>query len=101
MTTYYVDSSALVKRYVNETGSDWLQALCTPTAGHTLALAHIGLVELAAALAMKVRQGTLDATMRAVLPPEPHRQAVSTSYGYVQGKCKSVRYGASTTPKTA
>lgn len=67
MTTYYVDSSALVKRYVNETGSDWIQALCIPAAGHTLALAHIGLVELAAALAMKVRQGTLDTTMRDAL----------------------------------
>lgn len=67
MTTYYLDSSALVKRYVNETGSDWIQALCTSAVGHTLALAHIGLVELAAALAMKVRQGTLDATMRDAL----------------------------------
>ncbi len=67
MTTYYVDSSALVKRYVNETGSDWLQTLCAPAAGHTLALAHIGLVEVAAALAMKVRQGMLDATMRDAL----------------------------------
>ncbi len=25
MTTYYGDTSALVKRYVNETGSEWLR----------------------------------------------------------------------------
>ena len=77
MTTYYVDSSALVKRYVNETGSDWLQALCTPAAGHTLALAHIGLVELAAALAMKVRQGTLDAATRDALLRDVQHDAMA------------------------
>jgi uncharacterized protein len=28
MPAYYLDSSALVKRYVTETGSAWVQALC-------------------------------------------------------------------------
>lgn len=60
MTTYYADSSALVKRYVTETGSSWIQALCDPKAGHVIALAHIGLVEVAAALAVKHRQGILE-----------------------------------------
>lgn len=64
MTTYYADSSALVKRYVNESGSTHLQTLCDPEADHVIALAHIGLVEIAAALAMKVRQGTLPASIR-------------------------------------
>lgn len=64
MTTYYADSSALVKRYVNEAGSAWVRSLCEPTANHTLALAHIGLVEIAAALGMKVRQGVLAASIR-------------------------------------
>jgi predicted nucleic acid-binding protein len=59
VTTYYADSSALVKRYVNEGGSDWIRAICDPTAGHFIALAHIGLVEIAAALAVKYRQGHL------------------------------------------
>lgn len=61
MTTYYVDSSALVKRYVTEIGSGWMQTICDPTAGHILALAHVGLVEIAAALAAKHRQGVLPA----------------------------------------
>ncbi len=64
MTTYYVDSSALVKRYVVETGSAWVQTLCDPSAGHVLALAHIGLVEVAAALGIKHRQGALIASVR-------------------------------------
>lgn len=64
MTTFYADSSALVKRYVNETGSSWVQTLCDPTAEHIIALAHIGLVEIAAALGVKERQGALSATLR-------------------------------------
>lgn len=60
MTTYYADSSALVKRYVTETGSSWIQSLCDPKAGHVIALAHIGLVEVAAALAVKHRQDILE-----------------------------------------
>jgi hypothetical protein len=59
-----MDSSALVKRYVIETGSAWVQALCDPSAGHVLALAHIGLVEAAAALGIKHRQGALAAPIR-------------------------------------
>jgi predicted nucleic acid-binding protein len=64
VTTYYVDSSALVKRYVIETGSVWIQGICDPTAGHVIVLAHIGLVEIAAALAAKTRQGVLPAPVR-------------------------------------
>ncbi len=64
MTTYYADSSALVKRYVTEMGSAWVQTLCDPAAGHVIALAHIGLVEIAAALGIKHRQGVLPASTR-------------------------------------
>jgi predicted nucleic acid-binding protein len=64
VTTYYADSSALVKRYVVETGSDWMQTLCDPEAGHIIALVHIGLVEIAAALGVKHRQGHLAASIR-------------------------------------
>ena len=67
MTTYYVDSSALVKRYVNEIGSNWVQTLCDPAARHVLALAHIGRVEVAAALGIKERQGILPTKIRDAL----------------------------------
>ena len=30
MNSYYLDTSALVKRYVDETGSDWLRAIVDP-----------------------------------------------------------------------
>ena len=67
MTVYYADSSALVKRYVNENGSGWIQELCEPTSGHVIALAHIGLAEIAAALGAKHRQGDLTVSMRDAL----------------------------------
>jgi predicted nucleic acid-binding protein len=55
---YYFDSSALVKRYALETGTDWIKRLCEKE-GNVQAIAHIGLVELAAALASKQRGGFL------------------------------------------
>ncbi len=64
MTVYYADSSALVKRYVNEIGSAWVQAICEPAANHIIVLAHIGLAEIAAALGVKYRQNVLTTDVR-------------------------------------
>ena len=52
--TNYFDSSALVKRYLTEVGSDWVQTRCNDPA-HIIALADIGRVEIAAAFASKRR----------------------------------------------
>lgn len=57
-TVYYFDSSALVERYVVETGTDWVRTLCAE-GDNVHAIAHIGLVEIAAALAGKQRGGFL------------------------------------------
>jgi uncharacterized protein len=75
VTTYYADSSALVKRYVTEIGSGWVQTLCDPAAGHILALAQVGPVEIAAALGVKQRQGLLDSTVRDGLLRDMQRDA--------------------------
>lgn len=64
MTTFYADSSALVKRYVNETGSARVQTICEPSSDNIVAIATIGLVEIAAALGMKVRQNLLSDGVR-------------------------------------
>jgi predicted nucleic acid-binding protein len=55
MTTYFVDSSGIVKRYAEEIGTRWIQALCDVQSNHTIAIAQIGVVEVAAALARKRR----------------------------------------------
>ena len=55
MSDYYLDASAVVKRYVNETGSAWVRRLTDPRHGDTVLLAEITLAEVAAALAAKQR----------------------------------------------
>ncbi len=53
--TFYLDASALVKRYITEAGTAWVEAICADEAGHAIATAQIGLVEVAAAFAAKQR----------------------------------------------
>jgi len=50
----YFDSSALVKRYVTETGSNWVRTHCNDP-NRSIALADIGRVEIVAAFASKLR----------------------------------------------
>ncbi len=58
----YFDTSALVKRYVVETGSAWVVTKCHPSAGNTVATARIAKAEAAAAFASKSRGGGLPQT---------------------------------------
>jgi predicted nucleic acid-binding protein len=53
--TVYLDASALVKRYLAETGSAWVESLCADEANHAIAIARFGLVEATAAFAAKRR----------------------------------------------
>jgi predicted nucleic acid-binding protein len=41
MGAYYLDSSALIKRYNTEPGSVWIQALCNRAQQHQLFIARI------------------------------------------------------------
>jgi predicted nucleic acid-binding protein len=52
---FYLDASALVKRYSPEVGSAWIRSLIDPVSEHTLALSEITLAEVGAALAVKHR----------------------------------------------
>ncbi len=52
--TAYFDSSALAKRYLVEPGTTWVQTWCDDPE-KTIAIAEIGLVEIAAAFAAKLR----------------------------------------------
>ena len=56
--TIYLDSSALVKRYMVEAGTRWVQSLCDDP-NQTIAIAEVGLVEVAAAFAGKLRGGLI------------------------------------------
>jgi uncharacterized protein len=56
MGVYFLDTSALVKRYVTETGSTWVTAQCRPESGHTLIISQATLVEAVAMFCRKSRQ---------------------------------------------
>ena len=62
MTVYFCDSSAVVKCYVQERGSAWMQTLLDPTAGHHLYLASITGVEVIAAVTRRLRRRDIAAT---------------------------------------
>lgn len=62
MTAYFLDSSALVKRYVPETGSAWIRALSAPQTGNELFIARITWVEVRSAIARREREGSLTPT---------------------------------------
>ncbi len=61
MTTYYLDSSALSKRYVQENGTAWVRELTDPAASHTLLTARLTMVEVYSALARRKREGSVPA----------------------------------------
>ncbi len=58
MTTYYLDTSALGKRYVQETGTDWIRTLAAQEE-HTLLTARVTMVEVHSALARRKREGSV------------------------------------------
>ena len=57
MASYYLESTALVKRYVVETGTAWVRGLSAPTAGNALFIAQITGVEAVAAITLRARRG--------------------------------------------
>jgi predicted nucleic acid-binding protein len=59
MAVYFIDSSALAKRYVTETGTHWVQALTDSAAGNSLYVARITLVELVSAISRRRKNGDL------------------------------------------
>ncbi len=59
MAAYFLDTSTVVKRYVQETGTLWVQALTDQAAGHFLFVARVIDVEMTAAIARRRRLGSL------------------------------------------
>ena len=53
------DSTAIVKRYVQEPGTAWVQGLAQPRAGHLIYVAHITGVEVCSAIVRRVLSGTV------------------------------------------
>ena len=57
MTRYFLDTSALIKRYVHdEPGHAWISELCAAESGHTVLIAEVALVEVVATFCRMARE---------------------------------------------
>ncbi len=56
MALYFLDSSAIVKRYFQEPGHEWIETLHDPAQGHGLYIAQAALVEVVASICRKARE---------------------------------------------
>lgn len=59
MTAYFFDSSALVKRYIIETGSAWIRQITVPQTGNLIFVVRITWVEVRSTFARRQREGSL------------------------------------------
>jgi predicted nucleic acid-binding protein len=56
---FYFDSSALVKRYLHESGSNWVRSIITPIARHVILTARITEIEIMSAVSRQERTGAI------------------------------------------
>src|SRR5690242_12447328 len=61
MAAYFFDASGIVKRYVRETGTAWVQAVTDPARGNFAYLARISVVEVTSAIVRRQRGGSITA----------------------------------------
>jgi uncharacterized protein len=59
MDTYYFDTSALVKWYVSEVGTDWVTSVLSPASDNEVYTVRVTGAEMIAAYSIRLRTGTL------------------------------------------
>lgn len=78
MTHYFLDSSALVKRYAAEQGTGWIRAISLPSAGNTILVASVTQIEVFSGVSRRKREGTISArsaqTIRLLLTRHVRRE---------------------------
>ncbi len=62
MADYYFDGSGLVKRYVVESGSHWVNRVCSPTDSNLIYLSRVGVIEIVAAFTRRSRENSISHT---------------------------------------
>jgi uncharacterized protein len=64
MATYFLDTSAIIKRYIFEPGQAWVLSLCNPAQGHDLYISQAALVEVVAAICRRAREKSISIAER-------------------------------------
>lgn len=67
MSIAYFDTSALLKQYVSEVGSGWVNALLSFSSPPAVFTSHLTVIEATCAFARRLREGTLSSTDHAKL----------------------------------
>jgi predicted nucleic acid-binding protein len=63
----FVDTSALVKRYVLEAGTGWMRSFADPASANVLYVLNVSLVELTSAVTRRARAGDISAVDAALI----------------------------------
>jgi predicted nucleic acid-binding protein len=86
MTVYFLDSSALAKRYIAEIGTPWIRTIVSPKTGNTIFIAQITPIEIVSGSARRKRDGSITSrTARAVrLLVDRHAQREYIVVGLVE-----------------
>lgn len=66
MTTFFVDTSALGRRYLTEIGATWVRTWIEPAAGHVIVVSELTLLEMFSVLARRQRERSITAADAAV-----------------------------------
>ena len=74
MGAYFLDTSAVVKRYIQETGTAWVRSIADPAAANLIYLARITDVEMTSAVVRRRRGGNL---------PAPTPRPLSSSFARI------------------
>lgn len=73
MPVYFLDTSALVRRYVSETGMQWVRDLCDPATANIIIVSQLTQVEAVSAFCSKAR----DQNPRTGISPADRDQLIS------------------------
>ena len=85
MAIYFMDSSALVKRYISETGSLWISGLFDPTLKNEVFVAAITSVEIVAAITRRAHGQSISATDAATVRNQ-FKDDLQTEYQVIEIK---------------
>jgi uncharacterized protein len=57
LSVFFLDTSALAKRYIGEVGSNWIRSWILPKMGNTIIISRLATVEMISLMVRKQREG--------------------------------------------
>ena len=83
MTAYYLDTSALIKHYVEEAGSAWLEAAAFAADDVLILTSRVTIIEIQSALARRRREASLSPDLHEELL-DSFREDCLTRYHFIE-----------------